>query len=328
MINYRSIKDLNETIKKSLLMVPKDVGLIAGIPRSGLLAANLIALHLNLPFTDIEGLIENRIFKTGERRIKRDDCFKKKLSDTKILVVDDSLLTGSTMQRAKKRLKKVGFENEIVFCAIYISPENRSEVDFYFEEICGYRIFEWNLMHSSVITHSCVDIDGVLCEDPTKEQNDDGERYKEFLINAKPLHLPTERIAFVVSCRLEKYRDLTEEWLQRNQIHYGKLYLMNLPNKEVRQASNSHASFKAEIYKHTKAMMFIESSIRQAQEIAKIANSPVLCVETNEMIYPSIMNYGIRKIPRLPAILYSKFEKFIIFAARKIFDIDPPKNII
>jgi orotate phosphoribosyltransferase len=328
MINYRSIKDLNQTIKSSLFMVPKDVGLIVGIPRSGLLAANLIALHLNLPYTDFEGLFENRILQKGERALRRNNDFGEGLSRTKILIVDDSVLSGSTMQKTKKRVEKAGLQNEIIYSAIFVSPEGRSEVDLYFEEIRGYRIFEWNLMHSSVITHSCVDIDGVLCEDPTKEQNDDGERYKEFLINAKPLHLPTEKIGFLVSCRLEKYRDLTEEWLQHNQIDYGKLYLMNLPNKEARLASNSHASFKAEIYKLTKALMFIESSVHQAKEIARITNSPVLCVEKNDMIYPPLMNYCIKKIPRLPARLHSKFEKFVILAARKIFDIDPPKPII
>ena len=61
MINYRSIKDLNDTIKGSLSRVPKDICLIVGIPRSGLLAANLLALHLNLPLADIERLKEGKI---------------------------------------------------------------------------------------------------------------------------------------------------------------------------------------------------------------------------------------------------------------------------
>jgi orotate phosphoribosyltransferase len=327
MINYRSIKDLNDTIKGSLSRVPKDIGIIVGIPRSGLLAANLLSLHLNLPLTDFEGLIENRILQTGKRMLRKGNCLGEKISKTKILIVDDSLLSGSTMRSIKKRVKEAGLKNQVIFLAIFVSPEGRSEVDLYFEEIRGYRVFEWNLMHSTVIAHSCVDIDGVLCEDPTKEQNDDGERYKEFLINAEPLHLPSVRIGSLVSCRLEKYRDLTEEWLNRYQIEYEKLYLMDLPNKEARQASNSHASFKAEIYKLTGAMVFVESSIRQAREIAKISNSPVLCVETNEMIYPSLLNYSTKKITRVRNLMHSKFGKIAKLAAFKIFDIDPPKEV-
>ncbi len=327
MINYRSIKDLNETIKRSLSTVPSDVGLIVGMPRSGLLAANLIALHLNLPLADFEGLIENRILQTGERMLRRDNYFQDELSTKKILVVDDSVQSGSTMRRAKRRLKEANLNNELIFSAIFVSPKGRSEVDLYFEEIRGYRIFEWNLMHSAVISGSCVDIDGVLCEDPTEEQNDDGKRYEEFLVNAKPLHMPSVRIGYLVSCRLEKYRNLTEEWLKRHQIKYGRLYLMDLPNKEARLASNSHASFKAEIYKNTSAMMFIESSIHQAREIARISNSAVLCLDTNEMIYPPLINYGLRKIPRIPAILYNQVGKLVSPVVRRVFDIDPPKQI-
>ena len=327
MINYRSIKDLNDTIKRSLLILPKDVGLIVGIPRSGLLAANLLALHLNLPFTDFEGLIENRIIQAGERMLRRDDCFGEGFSKIKILIVDDSILSGSTMRKVKKRIKEARLKNKVIFSTIFTSPEGRSEVDLYLEEIRGYRVFEWNLMHSTVITHSCMDIDGVLCEDPSAEQNDDGERYKKFLLDAKPLHLPSRKVGHLVSCRLEKYRNLTEQWLKRHQIDYGTLHLMELPSKEARMTANNHASFKAKIYKDTKAKMFIESSIRQAQEIAKTANSPVLCVETNEMVYPSLINYGIRKIPRIPHRFYSQVRKLASSTARRIFDIDPPKQI-
>jgi orotate phosphoribosyltransferase len=307
--------------------VPSDVGLIVGMPRSGLLAANLIALHLNLPLTDFEGFIENRILQTGERILRKNNYLKSENAEAKILLVDDSVQSGSTIRKAKRRLKEVGLDNKVIFSAIFVSPEGRSEVDLYFEEIRGYRIFEWNLMHSAIITNSCVDIDGVLCEDPTEEQNDDGERYEEFLLNAKPLHLPSVRIGCLVSCRLEKHRKLTEKWLKHHQIKYGKLYLMNLPNKEARLASNSHAAFKAEIYKSTNAILFIESSIHQAWEIAKIANSAVLCFETNKMIYPPLINYGLRKIPRIPTIIYHQFGKLASLVARRVFDIDPPKQI-
>ena len=327
MINFRSINDLNETVKKSLSMVPKDVGLIVGIPRSGLLAANLIALHLNLPLTDLEGLIENRIVKTGERKLREDSCLKNKLSETKILVVDDSLLTGSTMRSVKDKIKKAGLKNEIVFCAIFTSPENRSEVDLYLEEIRGYRIFEWNLMHSSVITNSCVDIDGVICVDPTEDQNDDGMRYKEFLKNATPLHLPSEKIGYLVSCRLEKYRTLTEQWLRKHKIEYGKLYMMDLPNKRARVSSGSHAKFKANIYKLTDAKLFIESSLRQANEIAKLSNRPVLCVESNAVVYPAMVSYAVKKVLDDPLAIRRRLLALKDTLKRWFFDIDPPKRL-
>ena len=48
-MNYRSIADLNHTILKQLHMLPRDFDLVVGVPRSGMLPANLIALYLNLP---------------------------------------------------------------------------------------------------------------------------------------------------------------------------------------------------------------------------------------------------------------------------------------
>ena len=328
MINYRSIKDLNATIKRSLPKVPRDIELIVGIPRSGLLAANLLALHLNLPFTDIEGLIEGRLIKSGKRGMELDRDSIAVFSGKK-LIVDDSVLCGSAMRQARKRIDEARLGGELIYAAIFVSPRGRSEVDLYFEEIRGDRVFEWNLMHSGVAMESCFDIDGVLCEDPTDQQNDDGRLYEEFLSNAKPLHLPSVKIGYLVTCRLEKYRKLTEEWLSRHQIEYGKLYMMNLPNKAARQASGSHALFKAKIYKSTRARLFIESSLGQARQIAKIANSPVLCMEKQLMVYPEVFQYSVKKMPRLPTFLHQQIIKPLgRRIKRRILDIDPPVEAI
>ena len=56
-MHYRSVADLNEDIKANLHKIPEDVTLIVGVPRSGMLAANLIALYLNIPLTDIDNFI-------------------------------------------------------------------------------------------------------------------------------------------------------------------------------------------------------------------------------------------------------------------------------
>ena len=53
-LNFITISMLNNTIYKNINKIPKDVDLIVGIPRSGLLVANLLALYLNIKLTDIE----------------------------------------------------------------------------------------------------------------------------------------------------------------------------------------------------------------------------------------------------------------------------------
>jgi hypothetical protein len=45
----------------SLCRLPRNLEVIVGAPRSGMLVANLLALHLNLPMTDIEGLLGSRL---------------------------------------------------------------------------------------------------------------------------------------------------------------------------------------------------------------------------------------------------------------------------
>ena len=48
-MNYRSVADLNDDVIAGLPLIPADVELVVGIPRSGLLAGTLVALALNVP---------------------------------------------------------------------------------------------------------------------------------------------------------------------------------------------------------------------------------------------------------------------------------------
>lgn len=54
-MDYRSVGDLNGILAKSVHKVPEDVDLIVGVPRSGMLAGTLLALHTNRQLTDVDG---------------------------------------------------------------------------------------------------------------------------------------------------------------------------------------------------------------------------------------------------------------------------------
>ena len=157
-------------------------------------------------------------------------------------------------------------------------------VDYFFKKLETPRLFNWNYLNHSFATNCCYDIDGVLCIDPTKEQNDDGEKYIDFIKNATPLYIPTYKIKAIVTSRLEKYRKETEEWLVKHNIKYEKLYMLNMKTAEERRQANCHASFKADIYKKiTNSGLFVESNSRQAKEIHALTGKPVICVETDVM---------------------------------------------
>jgi orotate phosphoribosyltransferase len=266
--------------------LPKNIEVIVGIPRSGLFVANLLSLYLNLPLADLEGFVNLRMLDGGQRcPFSSQEHFLKKRRN--VLVIDDSLFTGTQMQQARDRIHVANLPHNVCYAAVYVIPENKTMVDFFYECVPWPRMFEWNFMHHGDMPKWCVDIDGVLCRDPTDEENDDGEKYLRFLKNVEPLIIPSVPVGWLVTCRLEKYRQITEAWLAKHGVKYEKLMMMNFPNKEARVASGSHSSFKASIYKETQAMLFIESSFKQAIEIARLSGKNVLCIENREMIYPS-----------------------------------------
>ncbi len=321
-MNYRSVADLNETIINSLSVIPRDVDLVVGIPRSGMLAANLLALHLNLPVIDLEGFIEGRRLGCGVRG-KRRGVHESVECATKALVLDDSVLSGATICAARRRVANSPFDCKVIYGAVYVAPEAQSEVDLFFEELLVPRVFEWNLMHGGMLKHACVDIDGVLCVDPTEQENDDGPKYRQFIEHAKPLLLPTAPLGWLVTCRLEKYRDRTEQWLAQHGVRYERLYMMDLPNKAARLASGSHGSFKARIYQSTKAILFVESSQRQAVEIARLSGKPVLSMETRQMLYPPLLAHIPEFAYRAPGRARATLRRVKRSIRRQLFGFDP-----
>jgi orotate phosphoribosyltransferase len=198
------------------------------------------------------------------------------LAIRKVLVVDDSTSSGQSLQKIKKELE--GSDFQISFGAVYASTEYHP--DYYYRIVPTPRIFQWNIMHHSYLANSCIDIDGVLCENPTEEQNDDGPHYLEFLKCARPIVRPTVRIKNLVTCRLEKYRSLTEDWLGRQGIEYQNLFMMDYPDKVSRVRAGRHAEYKAQIYINSNTILFVEDSMKQAQKIAKITSKPVLCTSS------------------------------------------------
>jgi len=279
---YRNIADLNQIILKRLSILPRDFDLIVGIPRSGMLPANLLALYLNKPYTDIDSFLNGHIYKAGER-----GQFFDIKSFKKVLVVDDSIASGSALTKSKARLKELDNDFDFSYCVIYLVPGKEKMVDYFFESVPIPRYFQWNVFNHTTLEKACFDIDGVLCVDPEEHQNDDGEKYTDFVLNAPPLYIPGAKIGTIVTSRLEKYRKETESWLKKYNIKYNDLVMIDLPNMEARQKANNHASHKAKTYMSKPYVLFIESSLSQANEINRITKKPVLCTENFEMIFES-----------------------------------------
>ncbi|MBQ8672529.1 MAG: phosphoribosyl transferase [Bacteroides sp.] len=309
-MNYRNIDDMNRCILQHIHILPRNFQLIVGIPRSGMFPANLIALYLNLPFTDLSSFCNGHIYQSGERGKELD------LSEIhNVLLVDDSIGSGKALQKAMAQLSGLRSRYAISTCAIYAVEESRQKVDYYFEVVNYPRYFQWNILNHSILKKSCMDIDGVLCADPTEEENDDGDKYRYFLLHAQPLFLPRVEVGTLVTSRLEKYRPETESWLAQHNVRYQKLVMLDLPDMEARRRANCHASFKAQEYSRSiNNLLFVESSRKQAIEINRITGKPVLCTEDFQIVSErSSFSYRVRSGQTFPWMI-----RFLIFMKNKV----------
>ena len=287
-INYKTFNDLSIDISHNLYKFDSDIDLIVGIPRSGMYPSLILSSYFNIPVATLNEFIGGIIPSIGYTRPGK----KKIVSFSqikRIAVIDDSILSGNAMRKAKEALSEVINCNNIkaTFYAVYYDSLNKPDyleqyVDVVFQECPIPRAFQWNILtHPGILSNACIDIDGVVCEDPSDEENDDGNNYIEFLNNAKPrLSIPTNvRISCFVTSRLEKYRVYTEKWLKKY-FNYGSLIMLDLPSKEERIRLKAHASFKSKVFSDRQEFYFIESNLNQAIEIKNKTGKLVFCTES------------------------------------------------
>lgn len=281
-MNYKSISNLSEDIRLNMNLIASNFDLVVGVPRSGMLPATIIGLYLNINICSLNDLIKNNQISHGTRLIKTEIKYPHEAK--KILIVDDSLDTGSALTKVKDQINK-NFQNKhISYLAVYVTSHSTNMVDYYFKILNQPRFFEWNILQREFLKYCCLDMDGVLCIDPNEKENDDGERYKDFLKNASPLHIPRYAIGHIVTSRLEKYRNETVDWLKKHHIKYDHLHMLNVETAQERREKNLHAPFKAEIYhKLFDTKLFIESDRSQSIKIANLSGKLCLCFSTQEI---------------------------------------------
>lgn len=306
-MNYKTFNDLSVDIKNNLHKIHVgNYDLVVGIPRSGMMAAYVIGLYLNINVTDINSLITNQSLKKASIRKVRNSLIKPQ-DAKRILLVDDSIISGKSLSESISQIPD-HFKDKITTLVVYSDRSRRDDIDTYLEVLPTPRLFEWNIFHRSILGNACVDIDGVLCLDPSHEENDDGVKYINFLLNAKPHILPSYKIHSIVTSRLEKYRPQTEEWLKKYNIEYENLIMLDLPDKESRLKLNAHATHKASYFKRSKDLeLFIESNSKQAQQIMSITGKSCYSVDNNFMYSPGVINSALKN----PKYLYNNTKNQI-----------------
>jgi uncharacterized HAD superfamily protein len=180
------------------------------------------------------------------------------------------------------KMIQVKYPNANIETAVVLKHEH-SQVDYFHSLVDDLKLFEWNIAHVKHGKLAC-DIDGVLCPDlPVGfEEEEHPEGYENHIYNAMPKFIPQYSIDLVVSCRVERWREGTESWLQKNGIKYEQLKLWNVENPSDRNGKWS--DYKIEQIGEAKVNCVFESSWEQSNKINKVLGIPVLCFERMEML--------------------------------------------
>lgn len=292
-MTYITINDLSNTIRQNIWKIPNDIDVIVGVPRSGMLPASIIAQHLNKPLIDVYQFINgNYVGKGGarfntliEHKIDRNNI-------KKVLIVDDCIsIFGYNHKIIDNLLTPLKDQFEIIQMVVYLESHNNNDlIDIYFEDVerymhkdCQVVYYEWNIFtHNNENARFLYDMDGILCVDPPDDINQ--ETYESYLPNAIPKFIPIVYIGGIVTYRIKKYREVTEEWLRKYNVNYGQLIMFDADSREERNDSGiSGGQYKAAIYQESDAICFIESSVWEAEEIYQLTNKPVYCITNNFM---------------------------------------------
>lgn len=254
-MNFKTYENLTNCIIKNLHKIPRDVDLIVGIPRSGTMVANILALYLNLPFTDIDKFVSGGLIKTGSTRKCKN--WIKEISEAKhVLIVDDSVSSGKAINETKNLIKEKGIESHITYLAVYALAASCRKVDIYFELCEQPRMFEWNYMHHWALEYCCMDINNIIFEKVRQRKI--------------PKFIPTQKVGGLIAC------ENAEEWLKEYGIEYDNICL-------VKNESNI-AEEIARIYKKSKYILFFEYDEKMAQNICVLSGKPVFCVSSRKLM--------------------------------------------
>ena len=239
---------------------------IVGIPRSGMIPASAMAAKFSLPlysFVDNKIILLNSFSEHGGYRMRH---FQE--SDGKLLFVDDTCNTG----RSAQKIKEV-FPNSIM-SAVYSTSKGSDYLDYYGEILENPHILSWNFFNSHHVKHSLFDLDGVLSPNIPLDICRDENKYVKFLQDVEPFYYRIPKlfeIQAIVTSRLEKYRDVTEDWLNRNQVKYKRLLMLPTEYKEAKW--NDHietaSAFKSSKCIALRPRFFVESEIAEARAIKK-----------------------------------------------------------
>jgi hypoxanthine phosphoribosyltransferase len=272
-IEWRTLDDMTALCRANVDRVRAlKPDIVVGVPRSGMLPAAQIALALGLPLADLHSFCNGAAWDRRGARLNA-------LQRCRVLLIDDASAFGKTMKASIAAIEAVR-RCEILTCTAYATRDSAAKFTIAFEECPKPRLFEWNWWRNGWLKLCCVDIDGVVCVDPTRAQRRDPEQYAKFLSDAAPLFPTAKPVHAFVTGRGEAHRQATGDWLARHGCEYRALKMREDAGPRTAEA---HGERKAEFYRKSPAALFIESSDKQAETIARLSGKDALCITTRKV---------------------------------------------
>lgn len=246
-----------------MVKIPYDVTAVAGVPRSGMFAASMIAEQMHLALYSL----------CDENLVRLSSGFRHKdyIDDGTLLVVDDTVASGHSIQTLPD------IDRQHLLAAIYVTPERAHLVDLFYKKLSSPHYLEWNIFNSIYTKNLATDIDGILCSEVPNGLSQCA--YERWVQHAPILQRPVYKtIPLIATGRKRMYRKHTEEWLDKYGIKYDKLVF---PKND--EEHKYPAVVKGNSYKESPATIFMESCPIQAKTIAEISGKRVICPKTSEV---------------------------------------------
>lgn len=289
---YYTGEQLYRIIQNNIHKIPHDIAGVVAVARGGLFPGFIIAEHFNIPITTVDKFVENQ-----ETCWFNESTFIKfeNIKNGKLLVIDDSVCTGNSFKQAINKLNNItrfsfifaAIHSNVNFDNLIVLDDNNLYSDY-------TRLYEFNLFRTFMFDDCVCDIDGVLCKDPEWGLDTKEDEYITFLTSTSP-YIKVPKINIILTSRIEKYRQQTEYWLNKNNILYNQLIMcpFNSINDKIYAMQNNgwcDALWKAEQYKiickqQNRIPAMIESSEWDANYIKQIFNEGIIfCTDSNRFM--------------------------------------------
>lgn len=274
--NLTKMITLNDLVRMTIDLMPRIIKpkAIVAIPRSGVIPASIISTLTHSPLYTVNQKTLDICFVGSGSRFD-----EKGSSGEFVYLVDDSSYSGGTIKTVKEAVIKK-FSAEIKTVTPISSEIYFDKIDIY-HSCYDNHFFEWNIYN----THAkcAFDLDGVLCRDFNKNEDDDGPIYIDAMQNMDISTIQPRRYPIsIVTARLEKYREITEKWLSSKGFKIKELHMGPWETKGERNLVDI-GLWKSNIINGMDEQIFVESDLDIAKTIKRNTKKSVICSTTGDV---------------------------------------------